>query len=459
MDELQIMKLGAPLVSEIENHPTMTLLRDTTPSISTQYDKLPKLLTDISNVNLPRGFDGRKVWKGLLSPIENQGKCGSCWAFASTSCLADKFAIHSLGKLKVHLSGARLIICDWRGKEYMYPHPERNPDEIEVLNTDAFGQSACSGNTLYDAWRYLYANGTTSSKCMPYSLRTIDKNLADYNFNEFMPLCSDISGLLFDMCSDYSVDDTTKIEFGTPARFYRCKHFYRIPGTKKDGGSERNIMHEIWKWGPVTTGFQVFPDFYTFDAKRTIYKWNGKGPQVGGHAVKIVGWGETKDNQKYWIIANSWGTKWGNRGYFKMIRGINNCQIEENVITGTPDFFYPINYKVPHDFEWSENDVATQTRRKVDLGIDVPGGGIDPLTGYTRRAMYTFSGIDFSPEITIDQLPDFNTFNASTLSSSLSSLQPKSKSSSPLSSYWWWLILAVVVPLILYMLTKYVQNK
>ena len=37
------------------------------------------------------------------------------------------------------------------------------------------------------------------------------------------------------------------------------------------------------------------------------------GSQLGGHAVKIVGYGTD-----HWIIANSWSTKWGENGFFRI---------------------------------------------------------------------------------------------------------------------------------------------
>ncbi len=48
-----------------------------------------------------------------------------------------------------------------------------------------------------------------------------------------------------------------------------------------------------------------------------------KGHFVGGHAVKVVGWGIESDI-KYWHVANSWGTDWGEDGFFRISRGKYN---------------------------------------------------------------------------------------------------------------------------------------
>lgn len=41
----------------------------------------------------------------------------------------------------------------------------------------------------------------------------------------------------------------------------------------------------------------------------------------------MVGWGEKK-GLKYWIAANSWSTKWGEKGYFRIIRGVDAATFE-----------------------------------------------------------------------------------------------------------------------------------
>ncbi|VDM78559.1 unnamed protein product [Strongylus vulgaris] len=64
-----------------------------------------------------------------------------------------------------------------------------------------------------------------------------------------------------------------------------------------------------------------------------LHKW---GEQRGAHAIKIIGWG-VENGTPYWLIANSWNTDWGEKGYFRILRGENHCGIEEVVIGGHID--------------------------------------------------------------------------------------------------------------------------
>lgn len=107
------------------------------------------------------------------------------------------------------------------------------------------------------------------------------------------------------------------------------KHF---GATAKTATGVQNYINEISTNGPVVTTFTVYEDFYSY--KTGIYQHVWGGP-VGGHAVKFVGYG-TQDGTDYWLIANSWDYSWGEGGFFQMIRGKNNCGIENMIYFGQP---------------------------------------------------------------------------------------------------------------------------
>ncbi len=452
----ELEKLSASLQSQIQARPTKTLLIDSTSKTKSDYKKTGQIWNfeePDPKLRAPASFDGRITWKGSLGKVENQGGCGSCWAFASTTMLAQRFNIQSRGLLNINLSQTKLILCDWGGKELQVNHPELPQFAFTLVNdaTSALGNTACYGNSLLDACRYLYEIGTCIEECIPYN-ETLNIDVGDFQkIGAFsrdspsgtqLPLCTAVAGPMGDMCIGSHIDVNTGEEVGVPERFYRAYHFYRlygIPGSEQgEKGGDDQIVREIWRWGPVATGMQVYPDFYTFNATKDIYKWNGKGPQVGGHAVVIVGWGEEK-GIKYWIIRNSWGEEWGDKGYFRMVRGVNDCQLESNVICMMPDFFYPTGFN-SKDFRSSQGpdkkpsnktdilipsgvikdpsktiNYATsfaQNRNIISDNILGSAGGIDPITGYTRRVMVTMPWINFQRPLFLEDLPKWSRFIA-----------------------------------------------
>ncbi|PIO52677.1 papain family cysteine protease, partial [Teladorsagia circumcincta] len=95
--------------------------------------------------------------------------------------------------------------------------------------------------------------------------------------------------------------------------------------------NEAAIRTEIMKNGPVQAAFIVYEDFPLY--KGGIYVHTA-GKQRGGHAVKIIGWG-VENGTKYWTVANSWNTDWGeDGGYFRIVRGVNNCEFESGIFAG-----------------------------------------------------------------------------------------------------------------------------
>jgi hypothetical protein len=408
--------LSSSLREKISSRPINTILRSDNKELDQEFIDIA-FDTEKRRVQVPDIFDGRVVWDGLLNKPMDQGKCGSCWAFSTTGTLADRFNIQSLGIMNIQLSPAKLVLCSWQYKEFSRSQSNilDNDNEFSEFNLKNLENKACYGNSLLEACHFLFDIGTTTEDCVPYN-----KNLGNFykfeKIGEFkniaqLPLCSAISGITGDMCSDFYLNAKTGVERGTPSRFYKAFYFYTIRGVPKDGGSQYNIKNNIYKWGPLSTAMQVYPDFYTFDSKREIYEWDGNGPQLGGHACEIVGWGK-EGNKEYWIIKNSWGTDWGDKGYFRMIRGINNCQIEENCIGLVPDFFFPINYKaIGNEILYGKQNIGKE-RKKIATYIEVLAGGIDTTTGYSRRAMSAMPWLNLSPPIELDDLPDWNKFIA-----------------------------------------------
>jgi len=100
------------------------------------------------------------------------------------------------------------------------------------------------------------------------------------------------------------------------------------------GSDEQAIMADIFKNGPVEGAFSVYEDFPNY--KSGVYQ-HKTGSFLGGHAIKIAGWG-VENGVKYWLCVNSWNEDWGDNGTFKILRGTNECGIEDEIVAGNPKF-------------------------------------------------------------------------------------------------------------------------
>ncbi|KAJ8944113.1 hypothetical protein NQ318_013295, partial [Aromia moschata] len=97
---------------------------------------------------------------------------------------------------------------------------------------------------------------------------------------------------------------------------------------------EKQIQKEILTNGPVEATFYIFPSSAIKCILLGVYQ-HVAGDLDGGHAVKIIGWGVENDTP-YWLAANSWNSDWGDKGYFKILRGEDHMGIESYIVAGTP---------------------------------------------------------------------------------------------------------------------------
>ncbi|EGZ12752.1 cysteine protease [Phytophthora sojae] len=93
-------------------------------------------------------------------------------------------------------------------------------------------------------------------------------------------------------------------------------------------------MKELLK-GPITCGIACSDEF-TFNYSAGVFH-DKTGFLDIDHDVEIVGWGEEADGTKFWNVRNSWGTYWGMKGFFKIVRGVNNLGIESDCHWVNPD--------------------------------------------------------------------------------------------------------------------------
>ncbi|KAM3178596.1 hypothetical protein ACTXT7_002223 [Hymenolepis weldensis] len=251
---------------------------------------------------LPPEFDARKAWPKCttIGEIRDQGNCGSCWAFGAVEAISDRICIHSNGTEIVRISADDLVSCCG----------------IKC----GFG---CSGGIPENAWKYWVEDGIVTGGlydshdgCRPYEIPPCEHhtkgNLPDCHGNARTPKC-------LRRCADgYDVEYN--------ADKYFADSVYNVRA------NEVEIMKEIMTNGPVEADFIVYADFLTYYSG--VYQ-HVKGGFLGGHAVKILGWGE-ENGTKYWLCANSWNSDWGDEGFFKILRGHNHCGIESDINAGIP---------------------------------------------------------------------------------------------------------------------------
>ncbi|XP_022091210.1 cathepsin B-like [Acanthaster planci] len=252
---------------------------------------------DVSDI--PMTFDARQKWPKCttISLIRDQAACGSCWAFGAVEAMSDRECIHN--NVQVNISAEELNSC-----------------------CESCG-NGCAGGFPNAAWEFWKTHGLVSgglynskSGCQPYSIPGCDHHEPGH-----LKPCGP--------------------EVPTPPCHHTCRTGYNVTFDKDRhfGGSVysvhskvKQIQKEIMMNGPVEADFTVYADFPTY--RSGVYQ-HKTGSVLGGHAVKILGWG-TEGGVDYWLVANSWNPDWGDKGYFKIKRGDDECGIEDDINAGIP---------------------------------------------------------------------------------------------------------------------------
>lgn len=265
--------------------------------------------------SFPEHFDSAEAFPecaDMINDIRDQSNCGCCWAFAVAEAASDRMCVASMGALKMPLSAQDLC-----------------------FNSNYNG---CDGGQPSSAWNYIHRSGlvtggqynSTLGYCSDYSLPHCHHHgpqRDDPYPAEGAPGCPSQRSPLGPKACDANAR-------GNHTDFTADK--YSFTGRVTSFRDEESIMTALMNGGPVATAFSVYSDFENYAGG--IYQ-HTRGTMEGGHAVKIVGWG-VEAGVKYWKVANSWNPWWGENGYFRIIRGRDECGIERQAIASSDESSY-----------------------------------------------------------------------------------------------------------------------
>lgn len=209
-------------------------------------------------VGAPAAVDWRNHNGNFVTPVKNQGGCGSCVSFCSCSTIESAVRI-KLGNpsYAIDLSEGFLQFC---------------------------GGGSCNGWGLTAGLDFAKATGVTDEACMPYA--------APPDMSCTTSRCADWQNRLTKI-SDYTSHATMD--------------------------ARKTAVATI---GPVLAGMEVWSDFFAYHSgvyvKSATATRVGPNNTPGYHCISVVGY---DDAQGCWILKNSWGTGWGEGGFARVAYG------------------------------------------------------------------------------------------------------------------------------------------
>ncbi|NXE79709.1 CATL1 protein, partial [Cochlearius cochlearius] len=198
--------------------------------------------------------------KGYVTPVKNQGHCGSCWAFSATGAL-EGLVFNRTGKLVV-LSEQNLIDCS------------RN-----------LGNNGCHGGYMTRAFQYVHNNG----------------------------------GLNSEHVYPYMATDTSSCRYNPQDRAANCSTIWLVAP-----GSEAALEQAVAAVGPVSVAVDASSFHFHFYKSGIFSTFCSQRVNHGMLAVGYGSSQDRRRNVSYWILKNSWSEVWGEQGYVRLLKGADN---------------------------------------------------------------------------------------------------------------------------------------
>ena len=229
---------------------------------------------------LPGSFDWRD--SGNVTSVKDQSTCGTCWTFGTAAVLESAVLINE--GAAYNFSEQSVALCVDRSWTYLY---------------DGVNDSCYAGGWGWLAAGVFIKKGSVLELCNPYNTTALK-------------------------CAGSCVcDDCTPV---------KMVDGYRLVTNNE---SEIDVIKSaVYDHGPVTMSF-----YYDNGGKYVNATWGTiydyyPSPAAANHLVSIIGWNDSvphpdtdHDGTGAWIVKNSWGTGWGNDGYFYL--AYNSSCVEE----------------------------------------------------------------------------------------------------------------------------------
>jgi C1A family cysteine protease len=229
---------------------------------------------------LPASFNWTD--QGKVTSVKNQNPCGTCWIFGTTSVLESAVLIGE--DAGYDFSEQSVALCVDRSWVYLYD------DSDEPCGISHGGGWSSLASEVF------IKKGAVLESCNPYNTRGLNCDGA---------------------CA---CDNCTPVKIVNGYRYVT------------DDQSQTSLIKDVvYNQGPVTMAFYYDENYKHPDATYgTVYDCDGC--LAANHMVSIIGWDDSVPHFKTpgtgaWLVKNSWGTAWGNSGYFWL--AYNSSSMEE----------------------------------------------------------------------------------------------------------------------------------
>jgi len=118
---------------------------------------------------------------------------------------------------------------------------------------------------------------------------------------------------------------------GGKCKFNKSKSALKVKGFQMVGQDEEQIKQKLFSTGPLSVALNA-DNLQFYNNGILDLTADACDPQAINHGVTLVGYG-TQKGKDFWIVRNSWGSNWGEDGYFRIARGKSTCGINSYVVT------------------------------------------------------------------------------------------------------------------------------